>query len=94
MQTDQAYLDWIAFGGVPTQIDSETSLWDVLAFHYPAGISISNTIGQDQLKNYNITKLDIVAFKVLFNHENRIRALENKQPITAQQFINGIKALL
>lgn len=32
--------------------------------------------------------------KVLLNHENRIRALEAKAPITMAQFKNGVKALL
>lgn len=32
--------------------------------------------------------------KVLLNHENRIRALESKTPITMVQFKNGVKALL
>jgi len=32
--------------------------------------------------------------KVLFNHENRLRALEAKPAITAAQFIAAIKSLL
>lgn len=32
--------------------------------------------------------------KVLLNHENRIRALEAKAPITMAQFKTGVKALL
>lgn len=32
--------------------------------------------------------------KVLLNHENRIRALESKAPITLAQFKAGVKALL
>jgi len=48
----------------------------------------------DADKDIQINDLDIVAFKVLFNHENRIRALENKAAITATQFKTGVKALL
>ena len=98
--SDEDYQNWLLITDAegltnkPTVIDTEANLWNVLIQQYPAGISPINTTAQDQLKSYNITKLDIVAFKVLFNHENRIRALENKQPITTQQFINGIKALL
>lgn len=33
-------------------------------------------------------------FKVLFNHENRVRALEGKSNITAAQFRAALKALL
>jgi len=32
--------------------------------------------------------------KVLLNHENRIRALESKVPVTMAQFKAGVKALL
>lgn len=34
-----------------------------------------------------------IIFRILFNHENRIRALEGKQAITAAQFRTAIKAL-
>jgi hypothetical protein len=34
-----------------------------------------------------------IAFRVLFNHENRIRALEGKAAITATQFRTAVKAL-
>ncbi len=38
--------------------------------------------------------VDLVIGRVLFNHENRIRALEAKAPITAVQFTAAIAALL
>lgn len=34
------------------------------------------------------------AFRILFNHENRIRALEGKAAVTAAQFRAALKALL
>lgn len=37
---------------------------------------------------------DIISFKIAFNHENRIRALEGKAPITAAQFRAAVKAAL
>ena len=40
-----------------------------------------------------VDRLDIIAFKVAFNHENRIRALEGKQLVTAAQFRNALRAL-
>ena len=40
-----------------------------------------------------ITYWDVITLKVAFNHENRIRALEGKQAITAAQFKNAVKAL-
>jgi len=33
-------------------------------------------------------------FKGMFAHENRIRALEGKQPITKQQFISALRDML
>lgn len=35
-----------------------------------------------------------VAFRVMFNHENRIRALESKGALTTKQFRNALKAML
>lgn len=37
---------------------------------------------------------DIVMLKISFNHENRVRALEAKNPITLAQFKTAIKGLL
>lgn len=37
---------------------------------------------------------DVVSFKISFNHENRIRALEGKSAITAAQFKTAVKGLL
>ncbi len=48
----------------------------------------------DAIKDREINAVDIAAFTVLFNHENRIRTLEAKAPITKAQFIAGVKALL
>jgi hypothetical protein len=36
---------------------------------------------------------DVISAKILFNHENRIRALEGKAAITAAQFRTAVKAL-
>lgn len=38
--------------------------------------------------------VDFLQFRVAFNHENRIRALEGKAAITAAQFRAALKALL
>ena len=38
--------------------------------------------------------INAAVLKVLFNHENRIRALEGKAAITAVQFVAAIKILL
>lgn len=41
-----------------------------------------------------IGPINSAVLKVLFNHENRIRALEAKAAITVAQFIGAIKTLL
>lgn len=49
----------------------------------------------DDDKTENVTSsFNTIIGKVLFNHENRIRALEGKAAITAAQFITAIKALV
>lgn len=48
----------------------------------------------DALKGATVDAMDMLAFKVLFNHENRIRALENKPAVTAAQFKTALKALI
>lgn len=37
---------------------------------------------------------DRVSLQIAFNHENRIRVLESKPPVTLTQFKNAVKALL
>lgn len=88
---DAAYQAWLKQGNAPTKIDTESNLWEVLADVFPAGIPAS---GQDQLKTRQVGKSDQISFKIAFNHENRIRALEGKQAVTQAQFITAIKALL
>jgi hypothetical protein len=48
----------------------------------------------DADKDGTVNALDMLAFKVLFNHENRVRALESKAAITAAQFKTALKAML
>ncbi len=38
-------------------------------------------------------QLDDVVGKILFNHENRLRALEGKQALTKQQFRSAVRQL-
>lgn len=92
--TDKTYSAWIATGNEPTKIASEQELWDVLSQVFPAGIPAANTDAQDRLKSAKIDRMDQVAMRIAFNHENRIRALEGKQAVTAAQFVTAIKALL
>lgn len=48
----------------------------------------------DAVKAAAVDAVDSVALKVLFNHENRVRALEGKQAVTSVQFRNAFKAML
>lgn len=48
----------------------------------------------DADKGASVDAMDAVAFKVLLNHENRLRALEGKRTATAAQFKAALKALL
>lgn len=48
----------------------------------------------DADKDGAISAVDAVVLKVLLNHENRVRAIEAKAPITAAQFRAALRALL
>lgn len=77
------------WGNDDTQINSaqltaqqKTTLDAVVAAHDPNAVS--------PLAN----KVDIILLKIAFNHENRIRVLEGKAPITMAQFKTALNALL
>jgi hypothetical protein len=86
------YQTWLAAGGVPTNIDTAANLGDVLA--RAKGPRPVDTSVLDGYTTSLATDVDLALGRVLFNHENRIRALEGKQPVTAQQFITAVKTLL
>lgn len=48
----------------------------------------------DADKDVALNGTDMILFKILFGHENRIRALEGKAAITAAQFRAAVKASL
>jgi hypothetical protein len=86
----QAWLDLHERG--PTRIGTEQQLWDVLA---DAGVALpGNTTASDEAKDRRIGTVDRVMFEMMFNHENRIRTLENRTTITKAQFIGYIKGLI
>lgn len=96
--SDATYQAWLAKGNKPTSITTEELLLDVLAEHAPECLP-STTPANDARQRNLISKLEIekvgkVLAIVAFNHENRIRALENKAPITKEQFITALKAML
>lgn len=97
--SDSTYQSWLASGNTPTRIDTESNLGAVLSQYSlrpnPPGI----------LDGYTGALADSVLtqaiFKILFNHENRLRACErtlglNGSPadLTAVQARNAVKALM
>jgi hypothetical protein len=48
----------------------------------------------DAARTSAVDSLDALAFRIAFNHENRLRALEGKPAATTQQFRTALKALL
>jgi hypothetical protein len=48
----------------------------------------------DTIKDNKISAIDFLQFELAFDHENRIRVLELKAPITRATFITALKARL
>lgn len=93
--TDPTYLAWLAAGGAVTNNPNmtEDDLGEVLAAAgAPAPVAPGVLDGWKNKISLNIVGQAI--FKVLFQHENRIRALEGLGPITVAQARAAIKALL
>lgn len=79
-------------GFTATRIGSQQELADVLialGVPVPAGVTAS-----DDLKNIQISAIQLATLKGLLNHENRIRTLEGKQAMTVAQFVTAVKSLL
>lgn len=89
--SDAGFLAWLESGNKPTRIASETELWNVLTGIDPNLVPAAGTSAR---KDLQIAKVDMVALTALFNHENRIRALESKTPLTVPQFRAAIKLLI
>lgn len=89
---NEAYQAWLAAGGVTTRIGSEAELGEVLD---PHSLRPNNAGVLDGYKESQARRLTIeIVSKVLFNHENRLRALEGKQAVTPAQMRNFIKGLM
>lgn len=48
----------------------------------------------DVRKDGKVSAMDALQFKLSFDMENRMRAVEGKQPVTAAQYRNALKARL
>lgn len=89
---DAGYLAWLAGGGVATRILNEDELAEVLA---NASVRPANAAILDKYKGSQADNLTMkLVAKVLFNHENRVRALEGRAAVTANQFRNALKDML
>lgn len=96
---DQTFLAWKADGTAPTAIASVEELGPVLAQY------LLRPVNADVLESYRGEHASKVcqdaAFKIAFNHENRLRAIErnlglNGSPanLTPAQAVNAMKALM
>lgn len=90
--SDAAYQAWLSRDNQPTRIASEAELGEVLA-EYRLRPNAANVL--DGFKETHARKLTLeIVAKVLFSHENRIRVIEGKQPVSAAQFKAAIKELM
>jgi len=96
--TNPAYVAWRADGGVPTRIVSEAELGEVLSPHRvrPNDAAVLEAYLDTQAGEV----IDAFQFKILFQHENRLRALErwagldNKPNLTPAQARAAVKVML
>ena len=96
---DPTYLSWVTTTRKPTRITSEADLGAVLASYRFRPVAANVLDGY--LTQQAQTIVDMTQFKILFNHENRTRAIEralalNGSPpnLTPAQARNAVKALL
>ncbi len=99
LSLDTGYQDWLTAGGAPTRIASEAELGEVLAARMLRPVAAGVLDGYRE--THATSTVSAVAFKVIFNHENRLRAIErslglNGSPadLTAAQAKNAIKVLM
>ena len=91
---DATYVAWLAEPDhQPNRAASEAELGEVLArYDLPDPVN-ANVLSA--FRDTLVEKLPIkVLFKILFNHENRIRVNEGNSTISVAQFKTGIKSLL
>jgi hypothetical protein len=99
LPTNAAYVAWRADGTLPTRIVNEAELGEVLAQYRLRPTHAAVLDGY--LERQAMDVIDAVHFKIMFNHENRIRAIErtlllNGSPpnLTPAQARAAVKALL
>jgi uncharacterized protein Yka (UPF0111/DUF47 family) len=102
---ENIYLDLKAAGLTPIlnyPISLLTDLTTVQAVLTPAQVATLNTVLANHVPREltaterferDIDRMDETILRAIFNHENRIRALEAKPAINRAQFLAGLKAL-
>lgn len=89
---DATYQAWLAAGNAASRIASEDELGEVLD-PYALRPNNANVLDKYLTSQVNNLTLERIA-KVSMSHENRIRVLEGKPPLSAAGFRTAIKALL
>lgn len=89
---DATYRAWVASGGVPSRVDSNAELGEILAPHNVRPVNAAVLDGYTNLQSSRLAT-DVVA-KVLFWAVNEIRVLKGQQPVTAPQFRAFLKGLM
>lgn len=90
--TDATYVAWQADGTRATPIDTEANLGAVLAPYLLRPVHVNVLDGYTGYQADEV--LQKLVFKILFNHENRIRALEGKASISPAQARAVVKGLM
>lgn len=90
--TDEAFEAWKTLGNSPVPVDSAAEIGAALALFRVR--STEQSVLDGYTEAHAETVIFKLMFKVVFNHENRIRALEGKAPVTASQARTAMKALM
>jgi hypothetical protein len=69
---------WDVLNGPPTQAELDA---------FDAAVVAQNSEAKD------VQDTIAASLKIAFNHENRIRALESKPPVTRAQFLTAVRSL-
>ena len=97
--SDVTFTAWTADGTQPTSIASEIDLGEVLANQFVRPVASGVLSAYKDTHAGNV--VNNVQFKIIFNHENRLRAIErslalngNPADLTANQAKLAVKALM
>ncbi len=89
--TDPVFVAWLS-GRATTAIDTVQNLGQVLALAQAPRPTDAGVLAAYQAGLVN--DVETAIFQILFNHENRIRALEGKIALTRQQALTALANLM